>query len=455
MTCPNRPGLDCMMGTACLGHQNEAICRHVESLRDNRLRKTQPVLSFQRDQESPLLHVGLVCPTLRLGGAESVDYLLARSLDRSKIRFVGAAVLENPHSTDPAAVARLESEMPIGYGTGAIQDLARHCDILISWAVIDLADLLRGHRWKPRLVQIAHFPSEAPFGPEVARLLSGVDRWVGVSELAVESMPNEIRAKSKVIWNAVDADRLQVRRSRSEMRRLWGVPETAPVAGYLGRLSPEKDPAAMARLVDSLPDPWHVVVVGSGRDVPSTGSDRFHVVGPDAAAGDTLNAFDVLVVPSLYESFGLSMAEALWMGVPIVSTNTGIAKLVPGISQTIPLHADGPTLARTVVDAFGSMPSPGPDLAYCGEDVRLTVRDRLSSARFGKVWTDFLCGLTRPRSEKLARVRECQDRGSEASGGSEGCGGCGGGPELTICERGKGKVPGKVTLRECLACVDF
>lgn len=51
----------------------------------------------------------------------------------------------------------------------------------------------------------------------------------------------------------------------------------------------------------------------------------------------------------------------------------------------------------------------------------------------------------------LARVRECPDRGGvlPVPLQPEGCGRCG---ELSECRAGKGSVPGRVTLRECLEC---
>jgi hypothetical protein len=54
------------------------------------------------------------------------------------------------------------------------------------------------------------------------------------------------------------------------------------------------------------------------------------------------------------------------------------------------------------------------------------------------------------KSALLARVSACEYRGPVLphSLQPEGCG-CG---ELTECRAGKGKVPGRVTLRDCLAC---
>jgi glycosyltransferase involved in cell wall biosynthesis len=82
------------------------------------------------------------------------------------------------------------------------------------------------------------------------------------------------------------------------MRRTWGLPDGTRVAGYLGRLSPEKDPLAMARLIGSLPNEWHGVVVGEGhlRPVVEAGAnelgvaDRVRLVGPIMRPGTSWEA---------------------------------------------------------------------------------------------------------------------------------------------------------------------
>jgi glycosyltransferase involved in cell wall biosynthesis len=260
---------------------------------------------------------------------------------------------------------------------------------------------------------------------------------------------------TSVIRNAVDVHRLEVRRSRAEMRRAWGVPPGSLVAGYLGRLSAEKDPHAMRRMIGHLPDDWHGVLVGSGAERIQP-HPRLHLVGTDPAAGDVLSAFDVLVVPSHYESFGLTMAEGLWAGVPVVSTEVGIARLEPGLTRVIPVDADGPTLARAILDDQADMRGTA-ERTGAG---KLFARERLSPDRFGREWTDLILATApaRPAPRLAAAVRDaviaCEHRGPE--GGlvlledERSC--CGGGEERTACAAGKGRRPGRVTLRECLAC---
>jgi glycosyltransferase involved in cell wall biosynthesis len=238
-----------------------------------------------------------------------------------------------------------------------------------------------------------HFPGESPWGEGSEFLLRGVDRFVAVSELALESIPRSIRERVEVIWNAVEPGRLAVRRGRSTMRGRWGIPPDVTVAGYIGRLAPEKDPDAMLRLAAELPEPWHVVIVGDGREreglarkVEALGLDRARLVGGDTDVGDVLGAFDTLVVPSLYESFGLTMAEGLWAGVPVLATRSGLAKLVPGLVREIRAGAGGGELADAVLADRRDVAGTRLRVERAGS----FARERLGLDRFGRAWTELL-----------------------------------------------------------------
>jgi hypothetical protein len=58
------------------------------------------------------------------------------------------------------------------------------------------------------------------------------------------------------------------------------------------------------------------------------------------------------------------------------------------------------------------------------------------------------------RDRALGRVRDCPDRGPVLPLSLQPAGCCGPGPEVSACGAGKGAVPGRVTLADCLACVD-
>ena len=388
---------------------NPAIARHVASLISWRHRSPEDQwLAFGGDAtpftpgQEPCrgrVRLGLFCPCLGLGGAEAWQLALVQAIDSDAVVWRGAVVTEGKRSVTPTMVGSLASSMPVGFGLEAARQLAEECDVIISWSVLDHDALFRGIDSPPRVVLACHFPAEMPWTAAAEALLTQVDRLVAVSELAVESLPPARRSEAQVIWNAVDGARLEPTRSAPATRAAWGLPDGAKVAGYLGRLAPEKDPDAMLRLAAELPPPWHVVLVGDGRlrsvlteQVDRRGLSHVRIIPGSIEAGDALAAFDALVVPSHFESFGLTMAEGFWSGVPVVATRSGLAKLVPDLVREIGFVSSGAELARAIqLDHEIEVDERLDRVARA----RRFALESLDLARFGREWTNLVRDLAR------------------------------------------------------------
>ncbi len=405
------------------GHHLDAeAARHAEVLSAWRRRSVEeqwlalsgddPAFTPSIEPARGRVRLGLFCPCLGLGGAESWQLALIRAIDPEAAAWQGAVVTEGRQWVAPAMLGPLSSRMPVGFGLRAARTLAEASDVIISWSVLDYDAVFRKLDRPPRVALVCHFPGELPWTSAAEQLLSRVDRLVAVSELAVDSIPVSLRKQAKVIWNAVDGPRLRQTREAEATRSEWGVPPGAKVAGYLGRLSPEKDPDAMLRLAQGLPDDWYVVVVGDGRErqamaekVDRLGLRRVRLIRGTAEVGDALAAFDALVVPSRYESFGLTMAEGFWTGVPVVATRSGLAKVVPGLVREIGFVSSGSDLAGAIMLDHQS------DIQRRLDRVaraRAFARDRLDLARFGSQWTELVLDLagkdpSLPRKEESCR----------------------------------------------------
>ena len=160
-------------------------------------------------------------------------------------------------------------------------------------------------------------------------------------------------------------------------------------AGRLGR--PNGGLSWPASSADSPPRRTLTPCSGSSRSCPSTGMSSWWGRGEGAGedrpgadevacpranrTGSTWSGADTvrratcsgpsirLVVPSRYESFGLTLAEGLWAGVPVVATRSGLAKLVPGARPRGPRGSRRPVELADAVARRPSGPRPGPDFA--------------------------------------------------------------------------------------------
>jgi glycosyltransferase involved in cell wall biosynthesis len=122
------------------------------------------------------------------------------------------------------------------------------------------------------------------------------------------------------------------RRTRAEVRAEFGVDDDTPLILSVGRLHPQKGYEtlieAAARWHDRKPEPL-VVIAGSGPSFLSLTGQIGALDAPVTLLGhrddvaDLLTGADLAVVSSVWEARQLFAQEALWAGVPLVSTAVG------------------------------------------------------------------------------------------------------------------------------------
>lgn len=175
-----------------------------------------------------------------------------------------------------------------------------------------------------------------------------------------------------VVPNAVDCDLFQPlppreRRAR-RARRGWDGPEDF-VAGYVGRLVPEKGLADAVTALALLPERVRLLLVGDGpfRGQLEEHARRLNVAGrvqfvgsvPSTALPDYLNTLDVLILPSRTtttwkEQFGRVLIEAGACGIAVVGSDSGaIPEVIAGGGLIFP-EGDAAGLAdrlRTLIDS--------------------------------------------------------------------------------------------------------
>jgi len=188
-------------------------------------------------------------------------------------------------------------------------------------------------------------------------------------------------SKYRVIRNGIDMDRFP------------GLPTRpfgeAPVIGAVGRFTAEKGHAhlveAFARVRGRLPGA-RLVLVGFGeleadlrRRVRDLGLEGAVTFTGERDAAEVLPSFDLFVQPSLYESQGLAILEAMAAGRPVVATDVGGVRdaVRDGETGLLVRAADAGALADAIL-RLAADPGRAAALAACA---RGRVREGFSVQR--------------------------------------------------------------------------
>ncbi|QGU33352.1 glycosyltransferase family 4 protein [Thermochromatium tepidum] len=129
-----------------------------------------------------------------------------------------------------------------------------------------------------------------------------------------------------VFGRGVDVDQFAPERRSAELRRSWGCTEDDLVVLYVGRIAAEKNLAlalagfnAIQRQCPSA----RFVLVGDGPERPHLQQEHPDLIFAGARVGDDLAAHyasgDLFLFPSLTETFGNVVTEAMASGLPIIA----------------------------------------------------------------------------------------------------------------------------------------
>jgi glycosyltransferase involved in cell wall biosynthesis len=279
------------------------------------------------------------------GGVEALAGMIAAGLEKR-----GARV--ETHFIYPHISATIGQKLRGIAGT-AIAILRKRPDTLIGYqstasVMVGIVGGLAG--CKRRIVHQTAMPSEIH---PLVRLLDAVIGSTGLytvnitnsaaTEKAFSNYPLRYRKYLRRIDHGLDAPK--ARHSRSDVLARYAIPDDGPLLLNAGRLCDQK---AQDRAIRALPHVGgaRLVLAGGGPNETSLRElsrtlevdDRVHFVGilSHDEIGDLLGAVDMLVFPSLWETFGFAAVEAAMAGVPIVAAD------LPVLREVLSVGGDGP-----------------------------------------------------------------------------------------------------------------
>lgn len=145
--------------------------------------------------------------------------------------------------------------------------------------------------------------------------------------------------KAKLIYNAIDVDRFRFNRSyRDEIRKKYNI-EDKIVVGFSGRLSPQKNPLFLVEIFKEfhqLCSNSVLMIAGDGdlrkeieKKVKEYGIENYTIMlGLRKDIEKYYQAFDLFLLPSLFEGLGIVLVEAQTAGLPVITS----AGVVPDIA---------------------------------------------------------------------------------------------------------------------------
>lgn len=164
----------------------------------------------------------------------------------------------------------------------------------------------------------------------------------------------------------VDTTLFSPQRKNSILRKRLGLPANTRLIIYAGRFTREKNLCQLVRAVEQLGAPYHLLLVGRGNSVYSSGFVTCLPYQADARAlAGLIAACDLFVHPGQHETFGLVVLEAMACGVPVLGVaGGGVAELVDEETGLLVRAGSSIDLANGIRQLFRS------DLRAMGENGR-------------------------------------------------------------------------------------
>jgi alpha-1,6-mannosyltransferase len=228
------------------------------------------------------------------------------------------------------------------------------------------------HSDLPRLVEhrLGKFSANA-VRKYLAQLYSQFDMVLAPSRLMVHQLA-EIGVDGALHQPlGIDSGVFRPQRRVDTLRTHLHLPPNARLLVYAGRFTQEKKLEVLIDAVRKLGRPYHLVLVGSGTELPRFPQITYVPFKRDQRQlARLLASCDVLVHPGDCETFGLIVLEAMACGLPVVGTaGGGVAELVDEDTGILAQPNNADSLAEAIEAIYAR------DLAQLGINARRKAQD--------------------------------------------------------------------------------
>jgi len=284
-----------------------------------------------------------------------------------------------------------------------------------DWLTAQVGISLKHHLRKPMVLTV-HSTEHGRSGlnnPD-SYTIDGIEWWATYEASRVivtsEFMKREVcghfrlpQGKVEVIPNAIEVTKFSISVDRESVRLRYGVRHNEKLVLSVGRLVPQKGIEyfiqAIPLIVGKHPD-TKFIIVGDGwmrnhleelsRSTGCRQRIRFTGFIPDSELRELMMSSDVLVVPSVYEPFGIVALEGMAAGVPVVASQVGgLAEIIEHDRTGVFVYPRSPESIAWGVDYVLSNPDHSKWLARnAWENVRRVYSWEAAAKRTIKIYEE-------------------------------------------------------------------
>lgn len=309
--------------------------------------RTMNSVSLHQPRKTRLL---IITHHLDKGGLEEVILMYAKFLDKQRF---DVAVAYRVHGVVAEEIGNLPGVQLFHYKAATTWERFRSLQLFAKQFHPDLVHnhfnwigLLIGRSIHvPRVETIHNTYHFLTTGQRIGYTLLAVfaSRIIAVSdyvrEFTLKYFPFISARKITVIHNGIDIARLHMSHGKEESRRSLGIAPGEFVIGFIGRLEEQKGIQYLLEAVKELNNSFthlKIIIAGDGalrksleEHARASALNNIVFLGYQRDTPKLYSAFDVFVLPSLFEGLPVSAIEAMAAGCPVVATRVGgVAEVV-------------------------------------------------------------------------------------------------------------------------------